>query len=402
MGYGDLACYGSKDLQTPNLDAMALKGIKFLDYHSSGAVCSPTRAALMTGRYQQRSGIEGVVTAARHRIGGLSPNEGTLSDIASSEGYRTAMFGKWHLGYDTAHFPVKNGFDVFNGFVSGNIDYHSHIDQTGHYDWWDGTDSLFEEGYLTDLITEKAVAFIDNNANEQFFLYLAHGAPHYPYQGRLDKADRIVNGKVPVVGTRKDRAGAYIEMIQALDDGVGRVLAALERNNLSEKTFVFFCSDNGATPNVGSNGILRGAKSTLWEGGHRVPAIAYWPEKIESGINDDLILSMDLLPTIAQLIGIDSKNYTLPDGIDFSQQLFNPSTLPERTVYWRFNKFTAARKENWKYIKNKDQEYLFNLKTDLQEQNNLKDSEPEIFNILRNSMRDWEEEMSQYKYFTGR
>ncbi len=162
LGYGDLGCYGGDHIQTPNIDRLADLGIRFLDYHSNGAVCSPTRAALMTGRYQQRCGIEGVVTAAGHRHTGLSAEEYTLADYLGSKGYTTGIIGKWHLGYDTAFFPGNNGFDYFKGYVSGNVDYHSHIDQTGHYDWWLNKDTIIEEGYTTDLITDAAVQFISD------------------------------------------------------------------------------------------------------------------------------------------------------------------------------------------------------------------------------------------------
>jgi len=381
---------------------MAESGMRFLDYHSNGAVCSPTRAALMTGRYQQRSGIEGVVTAANHRVGGLSPKEITMADIARDNGYQTAIFGKWHLGYDTAHSPVHNGFDEFVGFVSGNIDYHSHIDQTGMYDWWSGSDSAYEPGYLTDLITRHAISFIERNSDQPFFLYLAHGAPHYPYQGRNDPADRSVDGKFPVHGSRVDKKGAYKEMIEVLDEGVGDILEVLESNNILDRTLVFFCSDNGATTAVGSNGALRGAKGSLWEGGHRVPAIAYWPGEIEPSINHDLILSMDLMPTIASLMGDEGLIKLQLDGQDFSQQFFGYTPLQERIVYWRFNKFASARSNEWKFIRYKNQDYLFNLKTDVSEQYNLVDENLEMLQVLKDSLLHWEKEMSQYNYFTGR
>lgn len=402
MGYGDLSCYGNENIQTPNLDAMALSGMKFLDYHSNGAVCSPTRAALMTGRYQQRSGIEGVVTAANHRIGGLSPIEITLAEIAKDNGYQTALFGKWHLGYDTSHSPIQNGFDEFVGFVSGNIDYHSHIDQTGMYDWWSGTDSAFESGYLTDIITRHAISFIERNSDQPFFLYLAHGAPHYPYQGRDDPADRSINGNFSNLGSRIDKKKAYKEMIEVLDEGVGDIIEVLKTNDILENTLVFFCSDNGATTAVGSNGALRGAKGSLWEGGHRVPAIAYWPGEIESSLNHDLILSMDLMPTLANLMGDEHQIKLQMDGQDFSPLLFGNPTSKERIVYWRFKQFASARSEEWKYLRYKDQDYLFNLETDLSEQYNLADKNKKMLQILKDSLLSWEEEMSQYNYFTGR
>jgi len=401
LGYGDIGCYGNKLILTPNIDAMAKSGIKFTDYHSNGAVCSPTRAALLTGCYQQRAGIEGVVTAAKHRVGGLDPEIITIADVAKEQGYTTAIFGKWHVGYDTAHSPVKNGFDEYRGFVSGNIDYHSHIDQSGAFDWWNGTDTLVEEGYLTDLITEHAIDFIGRNANNPFFLYLPHGAPHYPYQGRNDKADRTVNGKFNNGGSRIDRDAAYKEMIEVMDEGVGRIMKSIRENGIEENTLVFFCSDNGSVPNLGSNGVLKGSKATLWEGGHRVPAIMWFPEKFEQAENADLLLSMDLLPTFAKLMGNKDLDKLNLDGIDLIANLNN--NLPDnRIAYWRFNQFAVARQGEWKFLRHKDQDYLFNLDKDIGETQNLKDFEPEILKTLKDSMARWEEEMGQYSYFTGR
>jgi len=319
LGYGDLGCYGAKQIETPNIDWLAESGVRFLDYHSNGTVCSPTRAALMTGRYQQRSGIEGVVTAAGHRHTGLSTEEYTIADYFGSIGYHTGIIGKWHLGYDTTFSPVNNGFNFFKGYVSGNVDYHSHIDQEGHFDWWMNKDTIVEEGYVTDLITDAAVDFIRERQDEPFFLYISHEAPHYPYQGRNDKADRTIGGEFPNHGSRPDTKNAYREMIEAMDEGIGEIIMVLEQTGMIENTFLFFCSDNGANP-TGSNHPLKGFKGKLWEGGHRVPAIAYWKDRLEPGMNDETILSMDLFPTIVSIAGID-----LPDNVDFDGQDILPS-----------------------------------------------------------------------------
>ncbi|MEA3476736.1 MAG: sulfatase-like hydrolase/transferase [Bacteroidota bacterium] len=185
-GYGDVGCYGSKRFLTPHLDALAAGGLRFTDFHSNGTVCSPTRAALLTGRYQQRTGINGVVTAAGHRHTGLDLEETTFAEVLKSEGYVTALFGKWHLGYLPDYNPVRQGFDEFTGYVSGNVDYHAHLDQTGMEDWWKQDELNPECGYTTDLITDHGVDFIQRHSEKPFLLYIAHEAPHYPYQGRND------------------------------------------------------------------------------------------------------------------------------------------------------------------------------------------------------------------------
>ena len=187
LGYGDLSIFGNKYISTPNIDKLGKEGIIFTDFHSNGSVCSPTRAALLTGKYQQRVGVSGVITAKNHRDKGLSTNEITFANIANEAGYKTGIFGKWHLGYDSKFNPVYQGFDEFVGFVSGNIDYHSHIDQEGYTDWWFDNRLNEEVGYSTDLITKHSVDFIKKNKDENFLLYIAHESPHYPFQGRNSK-----------------------------------------------------------------------------------------------------------------------------------------------------------------------------------------------------------------------
>ncbi len=395
LGYGDLGCYGASHLQTPNIDRLADSGIRFLDYHSNGTVCSPTRAALMTGRYQQRSGIEGVVTAAGHRHTGLSPEEYTIADYLGSKGYQTGIIGKWHLGYDTAFSPINNGFDFFRGYVSGNVDYHSHIDQTGHYDWWRNKDTLIEEGYVTDLITDAAIQFIRDKKDSPFFLYVAHEAPHYPYQGRNDKADRTIGGEFPNPGSRMDKKNAYKEMIEAMDEGIGEIVKILEETGMVKNTFLFFCSDNGAN-NTGSNHPLRGFKGKLWEGGHRVPAIACWKDHLEPGTNDEIILSMDLFPTIISITGNEQPGNLDLDGRDFSQSIFSGHTLQERPVFWRFKNQRAIREGDWKLLVDGEELNLHNLESDPAEGKDLKAKYPAITDSLLVLLDQWCGEMDKY------
>ncbi|KPL13612.1 MAG: hypothetical protein AMS26_13755 [Bacteroides sp. SM23_62] len=395
LGYGDLGCYGGDHAKTPHIDGLADKGIRFVDYHSNGAVCSPTRAALMTGRYQQRSGIEGVVTAAGHRHTGLSTQEYTIADYLGSIGYSTGIIGKWHLGYDTAFSPLNNGFDHFRGYVSGNIDYHSHIDQTGRYDWWLNKDTIVEEGYVTDLITDAAIEFSRNKQGTPFFLYISHEAPHYPYQGRNDTADRTNGADFPVSGSRPDIENAYREMIEAMDEGIGKLLTALEQSGQLENTFLFFCSDNGAN-RTGSNHPLKGFKGKLWEGGHRVPAIAFWKDHIEPGINSATILSMDLFPTIIAITGNEWPDNVELDGQDFSHSLFPDQSLQERTAFWRFKNQQAVRKGPWKLLIDGEEVSLYNLESDPGEKKNIKELYPAIVDSLRVLLDDWTREMDRY------
>ncbi len=389
LGYGDLGCYGGS-LPTPNIDALAREGLRFTDFHSNGAVCSPTRAALLTGRYQQRSGIEGVITAANHRDQGLALSETTFAEVLKQGGYTTAIFGKWHLGYEAGFNPTHQGFDEFRGFLSGNVDYRSHVDQEGYADWWNGTKLTPEEGYTTDLITKHAVRFIAENKGRPFCLYLPHEAVHYPYQTRDDAADREA-GKKPanVAGSRTDKEKAYASMMTALDESVGRVMEALKQNGLAKNTLIIFTSDNGPS-GPGKAGPLAGKKGTLWEGGHRVPAIAWWPGRIKPGESAETCLTMDLLPTFAKLADVKLPKQVALDGVDLSDLLLKGKALPKRTLFWRFNGMQAVRSGPWKLqVTRQGASHLYHLADDLAEKNDLAEKEPAKLTELQTALKAW-------------
>ena len=395
LGYGDLHSYGNRSQDTPNLDQMAREGLLFTDFHSNGAVCSPTRAALLSGQYQQRVGIEAVVHATKFRHTGLNRGTATIASYLKSTGYTTGIAGKWHLGYDTAFSPLNYGFDTFNGYVSGNVDYHSHIDGAGYYDWWEQKDTLWEPGYTTDLITGHALSFIQENKDSPFFLYVAHEAPHAPYQGRFDAPERVPGGNPDRIYSHGDLQGTYREMIAAMDDGVGEIFRALDQYGLLGNTLVFFLSDNGANGN-GSNAPLRGYKGSLWEGGHRVPAIACWKGRIKHGTCNELLMGMDLFPTIAALTGNPLPENLAPDGIDFSPVLFQREPMEERALFWRYNGSKAVREGAWKLLLHQDSSYLFNLSGDLSESANLINENPLKADSLRRLLSHWETEMGAY------
>jgi arylsulfatase A len=395
LGYGDVGCYGNDWINTPNIDALAKGGLKFLDYHSNCPVCSPTRAALLTGRYQQRAGIDGVVTAANHRHTGLDVDEVTFADVLKSSGYKTATFGKWHVGYSAEFNPVKQGFDEFIGYVSGNVDYQSHIDQAGFEDWWKQDQLASETGYVTDLVSEHGVDFIKRFKDKPFCLYLAHESPHYPYQGPDDPPDRSVGNPLPTQGTRLDKKSAYKEMIESLDKGVGDILKAVQNEGIENDTFIFFCSDNGFT-GPGSAGVLRGKKGTLWEGGTRVPAIAFWPGKIKPGLTtNERVASMDLFPTFLALAGIVSPADLNFDGFDISSVLLKMEKLPPRNFYFRFKNSKAVMSGPWKYHYDGNENYLFNLEKDLGEQENLAEKYPNKLRELMDKYQEWEQDVTR-------
>lgn len=400
LGYGDLSTYDGW-IDTPNLDRMALEGLKFTDFHSNGAVCSPTRAALLTGRYQQRAGVPVVIFAPEDlptHVDGLQDVEWTFAEALREEGYATAIFGKWHLGYYPQYNPTRHGFAEFKGYVSGNIDFFSHVDGAGRFDWWHGAEQSRERGYVTTLINQHAVRFIEERGDEPFCLYLAHEAPHYPYQGPEDGPAGF--RKVGGFSGRQELSDEelrqkYHEMVAEMDRGVGEVLDTLNRLGIAERTLVLFFSDNGATPD-GSNGALRGHKASVWEGGHRVPAIAWRPGAIQAGgQTDQLATTMDIWPTIAELAGIEAKPDRPLDGVSMVQTL-QGSSVERGPVYWSFMDGLAMRDGNWKLVTGEDgdeQPKLFDLSTDLAEQTNLAEQEPERTATMLQRAREWLQEV---------
>lgn len=409
MGYADLSVYGNDRYKTPHLDALARSGLRFTDFHANGPVCSPTRAALVTGRYQQRSGVDEVVYAdpkqGKRDDHGLKPAEVTFAKILRSAGYRTALMGKWHLGYAPKFNPVHHGFDEFRGYVSGNVDFHSHIDQAGFADWWHNLQLRDEPGYTTHLITRHAVRFIEEQKDRPFCLYVAHEAPHSPYQGPGDPPVRGPKAGAPVAGAEVQRA--YREMVQEMDRGVGEIVATLERLGLTGRTLVFFFSDNGGTREA-NNGNLRGFKGSVWEGGHRVPAIAAWPGRIKPGTTtDQTALGMDLMPTLLELSRTAVPAGHHLDGVSLAGLLLHGRPLPERTVFWGYNRRYAVRQGPWKLVINPpagtaakkkaapaDPELgLFNLADDVAEANNLASAQPDRVRALQSALKRWQQDV---------
>ncbi|PIA81829.1 sulfatase [Gaetbulibacter sp. 4G1] len=400
LGYGDIQPYGSTTIHTPNLEFLASEGIKFTDFHSNGAVCSPTRAALMTGKYQQRTGVEGVITAKSHRDVGLNLNEITIAEELKKHGYNCGMFGKWHLGYSKEYNPTLQGFDDYTGFVSGNIDYHAHIDQEGYLDWWKGTKIENEEGYSTDLITQYGVKYIEKNnpknTAKPFFLYLPHEAPHGPYQRRIDSILRTVGkaGTKPI--SKNSIPSVYKEMVEVMDEGIGKIIQVLKETKQYENTIIVFLSDNGAN-RFGSNGVLKGHKGGVYEGGSRVPAIFSYPDKVKKGmINNQIVLTMDLLPTFLDFI--DQKpSSTHIDGISIKENLIHQTNLPERDVFFAYGNNSFVRSGDWKLVykknKNDDKIELYNLSNDLQETNDVSLINPDLVKKLSNKLQLWKKEV---------
>jgi arylsulfatase A-like enzyme len=396
LGYDDVGCIGNDAIRTPHNDDLAARGMTLTDYHANAPVCTPTRAALITGRYQQRSGLEGVIyVRGETRQTGLDPDEYSMAEALQNAGYATAVFGKWHLGYKKQFNPLHHGFDEFRGYVSGNVDYHSHVDNSGIPDWWHNLEKITEEGYVTDLVSAHADRFIREHSDDPFFVYVAHEAPHWPNQGRDDKADRFPGeNDFPSRGSRTDRKAAYKEMVEAMDDGVGRIVETLRDLDLEENTLIVFCSDNGAVDDVGDNADLRGSKGDCFEGGHRVPAVACWPGRIEPGsVTDQTVLSMDWFPTFLELSEADVTRPRPLDGVDVSEVMLERAGLDERAVFWRYGKQKAARRGRWKLMLVEEEHMLFDMETDPQETTDLSSQHPDIARDLAAKLDAWEEDV---------
>ncbi len=416
LGYGDLACYGSRFNQTPNIDRLAAEGIRFTDFHSNGPMCTPTRAALLTGMYQQRFGsmFESALSGKVHFDDGLPHAALTLAEGLREAGYATGCFGKWHLGYHPPFLPMDHGFDEFVGLASGDGDHHSHIDRSGRADWWHNDKLMLESGYTADLLVKHSLSFIERHKSQPFLLYVPHLAIHFPWQGPTDPSHRTLgidywNDKWGLISDPMNVSPHVKAMVESIDGGVGEILEALHRLELVENTMVIFLSDNGGYThygdshrNISSNGRLRGQKTELFEGGHRVPAIAWWPGRIRPGVSDQTIMSFDLMPTLLSLAGALPGNAETFDGVDLSDLLLSEKRIGERTLFWKMDDEVAVRRGDWKWIRqgNRDR-FLFHLGEDRGETRNLATVYPEKIASLSAAFDRWSQQISETPLFDG-
>lgn len=414
LGYGDIGCYGNTKNRTTHLDQLAAGGIRFTDFHANGPTCSPTRAALLTGQYQNRFGrvFEGPLSFRTDRDRGLPVAAVTIADALQREGYATAMFGKWHLGYGPPFLPTRQGFGEFRGLLTGDGDHHSHISRSGNEDWWHQQQLAMEAGYSVDLITGHSIDFIRRHQDRPFFLYVAHLAIHFPWQAsdeqgyrrkghdywNLAKLGPHPPGKVGPVVRR---------MVEAVDQSVGKIVATLRQLDLQQRTFVFFTSDNGGyldyagrfRGEISSNGPLRGQKGDTFEGGHRVPAIAWWPGHIQPGTTTRAVaMTMDLMPTCLELVGCDRSrvdDFRPVDGVSLAPVLLNRGRLPSRTLFWRAGQKRAVRRGPWKLVVNGDDPaMLFDLDRDVGERQDLAADKPALVRSLLAALNQWERDVA--------
>ena len=397
MGYADLSSYGRTDYQTPVIDALINEGMRFTQAYSAAAICTPTRVGLMTGRYPARNevGLREPLTITDSI--GLSTDIETLSSLIKESGYETAIFGKWHLGITPETSPIMHGFDEFFGISAGAADYIDHkyfSDQPILYE----NDKLVEkEGYLTDLITDYAVDFIKKKHEKPFFLNLEYNAPHWPWQ--LSGDEPYPYGETWADFQAGGTPEVYAGMVQNLDINIGRVLQAIKESALDHSTIIIFTSDNGGEK-FSDMGPLQGRKGNLYEGGIRVPASVRWPGVIDAGtITDQVAITMDWTVTMLELANANIPNDVNFDGINLIDHLKGNSPTIPRKLFWRIgrqgaeNLQNAYRNGDWKYLRTSDGEFLFDLKNDLGEVNNLRDTYPEKFDQLKSEFEALDEQM---------
>ena len=404
LGYSELRSDGALDVHTPHLDRLAAQGVRLTQCYAAAPVCTPTRAAFMTGRYQHRVGLESVISATmRNTDQGLSPSEPTLPAYLKRAGYVTGLVGKWHLGERPEFRPNRHGIDEFFGFLGGAVDYYSHRAETGEPGLYENDTPVELKGYLTDEITSRAVAFVERHAGEPFFLDVAFNATHWPFHppdlptppAHPTGAPAEVVRQWAADGTRAD----YVKMLERADAGIGRILAALDRLKLARNTLVIFASDNGGEW-LSRSAPLFHRKGTLWEGGLRVPCIIRWPARLEPRVSRQPAITMDLTATILAAAGVSPSPDRPLDGIDLVPLLRGERVeRVERVFYWRGflpgSPEKAIRDGRWKYVTQSPlfPGLLFDIEADPSERHDLAARHPDVLRRLRAKHEEWTRSM---------
>lgn len=391
LGYADVSCYGRPDFSTPNIDRLAANGTRFLQAYANSAVCSATRTALITGRYQYRLPI-GLEEPLAGRDVGLPPDQPTLPSLLKKAGYSTALLGKWHLGSLPKFGPLQSGYDHFYGFRGGAVDYYAH--SYSQDDLWDDDVLVHQMGYLTDMLGSRAVDVVNGfaKAGRPFLISLHFNAPHWPWEAPGDEAE---SARVLATKNFADFDGGtqktYGRMIQEMDLQIGRVLEAVQSNGLTSNTIVIFTSDNGGE-RFADTWPFTGRKTELLEGGLRIPAIVSWPARIPQGrTTDQVAISMDWLPTLLAAAGVSPDPAVPPDGINLLPMLAQNAPVVQRSLFWRYkaNAQRAARIGDFKYLKILDNTFLFNVVDDPMERANLKERRKDVYDGLVAKWLQW-------------
>ena len=399
-GYGDIGSYGAPDIKTPHIDSLAKTGTRFTDFYANASTCTPTRAGLISGRYQQRFQLERPLSTARvDGEFGLPATGHSLPKLLAGNGYATGLVGKWHLGYKPEFSPGAHGFNYFFGLKAGYGDYYQHTDSDGRPDLFENAEPVTVAGYMTDLITERSVKFIAERAGQPFFLEVAYTAPHWPYQVPDQPSVAIGNARHVMPfdenpGTRAD----YAKMLERLDQGVGQILATLDKLGLSRNTIVIFTNDNGGEW-LSRNAPLSHRKFTVWEGGIRVPALVRWPGRVPAGhVTPQVGITMDLSASILAATGTLVPADARLDGINLFPILEGRTPAVERTLFWRVRAAgldqRAVRSGDMKLLLDGTARVmLFNVRKDLGEHDDVAQQQTGVVRRLHQRLLAWEKEV---------
>lgn len=399
LGWADIGSYGAPDIKTPHIDSLARDGIKLTDFYANGVLCTPTRAGFISGRYQQRYDLERALPfdGAEGSERGLPATGRTLPRLLKDSGYTTALVGKWHLGYRPEFSPNVHGFDYFFGLKSGYHDYYAHT-AGSKADLWENDRAIEVTGYTTDLITERAIGFIEKHAGRPFFVDVAYNAPHWPYQvpDRPSIAPRNGRHVMPSDEETSTRAD-YVAMVERVDRGVGELLRTLDRLGLSNNTIVIFTNDNGGEW-LSNNAPLFNRKWTVWEGGIRVPALIRWPGRIPAGkVSDQVGITMDLTASILAVTGTAVPADAGLEGMNLFPILEGRTPETERTLFWRTSvggrMQRAVRQGDWKLVLDGNHTFVFNLRTDIGERHDLASRRQDLAQKLRPLLDAWERDV---------
>ena len=396
LGWGDLSCYGRPDYSTPNLDLLASQGVRFTDAYSASAVCTPTRCGFITGRYPGRLkiGLVEPLPANNHQVG-LDPGHPTIASLLKKSGYETALIGKWHLGFRPEWGPNAHGFDEFFGVLAGAVDYHLHKTGLGEPDLHENLTPVERTGYLTDLLTDRALNFISRRRTAPFYLSLHYTAPHWPWQDRKGGERVVFTDKTiePVTMGRGGSLKLYAEMMRSLDEGVGRLMKGLRAAGLERNTLLIFTSDNGGE-RFSYQWPFSGEKGDLLEGGIRVPAIVRWPGVVpERRVTNQMAISMDWTATILAAAETKAAEEYPLDGINLLPIIKGAKPVEDRTFFWRIYDQDAVRQGKWKYFRKGTERHLFDLSLDQREQADFSVKNSQVLDQLAVEFDKWNQQM---------
>lgn len=419
QGYPDLGCIGSKPVLTPTLDRLAAEGVRGTSFYVTWPACTPSRGSILTGRYPQRNGLYDMVrndvTNYGHRFTpeeyavspemtlGLDVREQTVGDVLKRAGYRTGVVGKWDMGQARRFLPLQRGFDFFYGHGNNGIDYYTH-ERYGIPSMFRGNERTEADkgAYATDLFKREALRFVAESKDRPWFLYLAFNAPHGASTFGADPTDRktregvqapekyvaMYRGKV-----KDERLAKYYAAVTCMDEAIGEIIARLKQSGQGDNTFLMFLSDNGGSGN-GGNAPLKAGKSAMWEGGLRVPFIAWWPGRVPAGkVNDEFLTSLELLPTVAAAAGAKLTSGVKLDGFNLLPVLRGEKKSPRAEMFWQRRGDKAARVGQWKWVESAKGGGLFDLSTDLAETRDLSTEKPDVLARVKGRFEAWRKEM---------